>query len=58
MQSLILPPFFSIKRIAEVKGLLLYYINLRSKFNFSYSFNSCCLLLVVGLTLTGTLSSK
>jgi len=58
MQSLILPPFFSTKRIAEVKGLLLCYINLRSKFSLSCFFNSCYLLLVIGLTLIGTLSFK
>jgi len=58
MHSLILPPFFSIKRIVEVKGLLLYYINSYSKFSLSYSFSFYCLLLVISLTLTSTLSFK
>jgi len=58
MHSLILPPFFSIKRIAEVKRLLLYYIYSYFKFSLSYSFSSYYLLLVIGLTLTSTLSSK
>jgi len=58
MHSLILPPFFSIKRIVEVKELLLYYINSYSKFSLSYSFNFYYLLLVIGLTLTSSLSFK
>jgi len=58
MYSLILPPFFSIKKILEVKGLLLYYINPYFKFSLSYFFSSYYLLLVIGLTLTSTLSSK
>jgi len=58
MYSLILPPFFSIKRIAKVKRLLLCYINLYFKFSLSYFFSSCYLLLVISLTLTSTLSSK
>jgi len=58
MYSLILPLFFSIKRIVEVKGLLLYYINSYSKFSLSYFFSSYYLLLVIRLTLTSTLSSK
>jgi len=58
MHSLILPPFFSIKRIVKVKGLLLYYINFYFKFSLSYSFSSYYLLLVISLTLTSTLSSK
>jgi len=58
MQSLILPPFFSIKSIAKVKGLLLCLINPCSRFSLSYSFSSCYLSLVVGLTLISTLSSK
>jgi len=58
MHSLILPPFFSIKRIAEVKGLLLYYINSYFKCSLSYFFSSCYLLLVISLSLTSTLSFK
>jgi len=58
MHSLILPPSFSIKRIAEVKGLLLYYINSYFKFSLSYFFSFYYLLLVISLTLTSTLSSK
>jgi len=58
MHSLILPPFFSIKRIVEVKGLLLYYIYPYFKFSLSYFFSSCYLLLVISLTLTSTLSFK
>jgi len=58
MYNLILPPFFSIKKIAKVKGLLLYYINLYFKFSLSYFFNSYYLLLVIGFTLTSTLSFK
>ena len=58
MYSLILPLFFSIKRIVKVKGLLLCYINLYFKFSLSYSFSSCYLLLVIGLTLTSSLSFK
>ena len=58
MHSLILPPFFSLKRIAKVKGLLLCYINPYFKFSLSYFFNSYYLLLVISLTLTSTLSSK
>ena len=58
MYSLILPFFFSIKRTAKVKGLLLCYINSYFKFNLSYVYSSYCLLLVISLTLTSTLSSK
>jgi len=58
MHSLILPPFFSIKRIVEVKGLLLCYINLYSRFSLSYFFSYYYYLLVVSLTLTSTLSFK
>ena len=56
MHSLILPPFFSIKRIVKVKGLLLYYINSYFKFSLSYSFSFYYLLLVLSLTLTSILS--
>jgi len=58
MYSLILPPFFSIKRIVEVKRLLLYYINFYFKFSLSYFFSFYYLLLVISLHLTSTLSSK
>jgi len=58
MYSLILPLFFSIKRIVKVKGLLLYYINSYFKFSLSYFFSFYCLLLVIGLTLTSTLFFK
>jgi len=58
MHSLILPPFFSIKRIVEVKGRLLCYINPYSKFSLSYFFSSYYLLLVISLTLTSILSFK
>jgi len=58
MHSLILPSFFSIKKIVEVKGLLLYYINSYFKLNLSYFFNFYYLFLVISLTLTSTLSFK
>jgi len=58
MYSLILPSFFSIKKIVEVKRLLLYYINPYFRFSLSYFFSSYYLLLVIGLTLTSTLSFK
>jgi len=58
MYSLILLPFFSIKRIVKVKGLLLYYINPYFKFSLSYFLSFYYLLLVISLTLTSTLSFK
>jgi len=58
MDSLILPLFFSIKKIVKVKRLLLCYINPYFKFSLSYFFSSYYLLLVIGLTLASTLSFK
>jgi len=58
MHNLILPPFFSIKRKVELKGLLLCYINPYFKFSLSYFFSSYYLLLVISLTLTSTLSFR
>jgi len=58
MYSLLLPPFFSIRRIVKVKELLLGYINPYFKFNLSYLFSFYYLLLVISLTLTSILSFK